>query len=111
LTKQSEEVAHNDLVNGSQTDLHSHTGGSGGLIDKSGVETTDGNGEAIVTFNTNYPNTNYAILLGGIHNDGLLIYVKSGTKTISGFTLISENDKGQKVSVTVFWATCPYSNP
>ena len=113
MAKASEAVAHKELVDGSQTALHLHAGGSGGLIDKSGVETTDANGEATVTFNTNYSNTNYVIQLTAAEtSDSITAAMKTGTKTVSGFTICTFEDKGQSIgNVSVFWSTGPYSNP
>lgn len=114
MTKQSEEVAHQNLVNGSTTTLHTHAGGGGGgLVDKAGEVTTNGSAEAVISFNTNYGSTNYFILLTPINpGDTATCMVKSGTKTVSGFTIVTEDDGGKsEPSVTVMWATGLYSNP
>ena len=114
MTKQAESVAHPDLVNAATTTLHSHPGGGGGgLIDKSGAVTTGGSGVASVVFSTSYGSTDYVILATAIDNgDAVLVYVQSGSKSVNGFTVVVENDKGQTQSgVTVMWATGPYSNP
>ncbi|GAH65121.1 unnamed protein product [marine sediment metagenome] len=80
---------------------------------KAGVETTDGNGEAVVTFNTSHPNTDYFIqLTAGASPDAVICFVKSGTKTVDGFTLVSFDDGGKKeTSVPVYWCMGPYDNP
>jgi len=114
VTKQSEEVAHSELVAGSITSLHSHSGGGGGgLVDKGGEVITNGNGEASISFNTSYGSTNYFILLTPIDpGDGTLCMVKSGTKTVNGFTVETIDDSGKaETGVTVMWATGLYSNP
>lgn len=113
MTKQVEEVAHNELVGGSQTSLHSHAGGGGGLVDKGGLITTDGNGEGAVTFNTSYGDTSYFIQLTPIYpGDGCFCMMKNGTKTVSGFTIMSFDDAGRdEPNVEVYWCTGSYSNP
>lgn len=114
MVKQSETVAHAELVSEAETTKHSHPGGGGGgLVNKSGIETTDGNGEAVVTFNTPYANTDYFIqLTAGASADAIICYMKTGTKTVNGFTLMSFDDGGKKEpGVPVYWCTGPYSNP
>jgi len=110
--KQSENTSHPELVGGASTTLHNHPSGGGGLVDKAGVVTTSG-GEADVSFNTNYVSTDYFILLTPIYpGDGAIAMVKTGTKTVSGFTLNILDDSGKtENTVTVFWATGGYSNP
>lgn len=84
-----------------------------GLVDKAGVETTDGSGEAVVAFNTPHPDTDYFIqLTAGASPDAVICFVKSGTKTVGGFTLVSFDDSGKKeVGVPVYWCTGRYDNP
>lgn len=57
---QDEEVAHSDLVNGTQTSLHSHPGG-GSLNVKSGVKVAS-TGSNSVTFNTAFSSTPQVVL-------------------------------------------------
>lgn len=113
MVRQAEEVAHTELTDEGPTILHSHAGGGGGLVDKGDMVTSDGNAEAIVTFNTPYGNTNYFIqLTAGESEDAVICNMKSGTKTVSGFTIITLDDGGKKeVNVDVYWCTGPYSNP
>ena len=114
MVKQGEAVADAALVDGSQTSLHSHPGGGGGgLIDKSGIVNTGGGNEVAVTFNTPYSDTNYFIVLtAGQSNDAIIVNMKTGTKTVSGFTVITMDDGGKAENgVDVYWATGPYSNP
>ena len=89
MTKQSVEVAHPELVGGTSTTLHSHPGGGGGgLVDKAGTVTSDGSGEATVSFNTSYGSTDYFIqLTAGESPDATICNVKTGTKTVSGSQL------------------------
>ena len=114
MVKQSEAVAHNELVEGDVTSLHSHAGGAGGgLVDKGGIESTDGSGLAVVAFNTPYPSTNYFIQLTGAENsDAIICVVVTGSKTVDGFTINSKEDKGaNEPNVDVYWCTGLYSNP
>lgn len=114
MTKQNEGVAHSELADGSETSLHSHGGGGGSdLINKSGIVTTDANGEAVVSFNSNYGDLNYFIILtAGASTDTVICYMKTGTKAVSGFTLMSFDDGGKKeIDVPVYWVTGLYSNP
>lgn len=114
MTRQSVEVAHPELVDGTSTTLHSHPGGGGGgLVDKAGMVTTDGSGEAAVTFNTNYGSTDYFIqLTAGESTDAIICNMKTGTKNVSGFTLTTLDDGGKtETNIDVYWCTGPYSNP
>jgi len=113
MTKQSEQVAHNELVGAGQTSLHSHAGGGGGLVDKGGIVTTDGAGEASVSFNTSYSDTNYFIILTAAENsDAYMPLVIAGTKAVDGFSINTREDKGgNEPNVDVYWCTGPYSNP
>lgn len=114
MTKQSEQVAHNELVGGSQTILHTHPGGGGGgLVDKGGTVTTNAQGIASIVFNTSYGDTNYFIGFGVIDpGDAAFIMVQDGTKTVDGFDIKSWDDGGKtEPNVTVLWFTGSYSNP
>lgn len=86
---------------------------SGGLVNKSGIVNTGGSSEATVSFNTNYPDTDYFIMLtAGGDPDATIVNVKTGFKSISGFTVVSMDDSGRaEPNVDVYWATGPYSNP
>jgi len=113
VVKQSENVAHNEIVGGGQTSLHSHPGGGGGLVDKGGVTHTGVNSEVGIVFGTVYGDTNYFILLTPEYpGDGTFAMVKQGTKSVSGFTIMTYDDGGKaEPNVYVYWATGPYSNP
>lgn len=114
MVRQAEEVAHTELTDEGPTALHSHPGGGGGgLVNKSGMVTSDGSAEAIVVFNTPYSNLNYFIqLTAGESEDAVICNMKSGTKTVSGFTIITLDDGGKvEANVDVYWCTGPYSNP
>ena len=88
-------------------------GGGGGLVDKAGTVTTDALGEAVVAFNTDYGDLNYFIqLTAGESVDATTCNVKTGTKTTSGFTVITMDDGGKaEPNIEVYWITGPYSNP
>lgn len=114
MVKQSENVAHNELVGEAQTSLHSHPGGGGGgLVDKGGTVTTNVQGVATVTFNTPYGSTDYFVGFGVIDpGDATLVMVQSGTKAIDGFDLKTWDDGGKiEGDVEVTWFTGLYSNP
>lgn len=114
MVNQSEAVAHAELVGEGETTLHSHPGGGGGgLVDKAGMVTSDGSAEAIVTFNTPYSDLNYFIqLTAGESTDAIICNMKSGTKAVSGFTIITMDDGGKaEPNVDVYWCTGLYSNP
>lgn len=111
MTKQTEKVAHSELVGAVETALHSHAGGDGGLVDKGGEVITDASGLATVTFTTPYASTNYFILLTpedvGDTATGMFY-----NKTVNGFSISVEDDGGKaEPNVTVSWATGLYSNP
>lgn len=114
MTKQNEIVAHNELVGGSQTTLHSHPGGGGGgLVDKGGTVTTNAQGVATISFNTPYGSTDYFINLIAIDpGDATFAMVQSGTKAIDGFDIKTWDDGGKtEANVEVLWNTGLYSNP
>ena len=110
MVKQSESVAHAELVAEADTTKHSHPGGGGGgLVNKTGTITTS-SGAGSVTFNTPYPDTNYAIMLTAEKGSDSVI-ANWVTKTVNGFTITTETDRGGVANCIVFWMTAPYSNP
>ncbi len=110
MVKQEETAGHSELVAGGTTSLHSHLGGGGGgLVDKTGTITTSG-GSGSVTFNTPYADTNYAIMLTAEKGADSVI-ANWVTKTVNGFTITTESDRGGVAACIVFWMTAPYSNP
>jgi len=109
VVKQKEAVAHPELVSEGITNLHSHPGGGGGLVDKAGTITTSG-GSGSVTFNTPYPDTNYAIMLTADKGSDSVI-ANWVAKTVNGFDITTETDRGGSADAIVFWMTAPYSNP
>ncbi len=63
-----------------------------------------------MTFNTPYPDTNYAIMLTAEKGSDSVI-ANWVTKTVNGFTITTETDRGGVANCIVFWMTAPYSNP
>jgi len=61
MALQSEQVAHVNLVNGSETTLHSHAGGGNGVNVKSGTYVAS-IGSNSVTFNTAFSSTPQVVL-------------------------------------------------
>ena len=98
----SEQVAHSELVGGSQTSLHSHAGGGSQVI-KAGSVTTGGGGTAGVTFGSAFADTSYYISLTPQDpSDAVMATYES--KATTGFTVTTYEDKGQTAeSVTVDW--------
>lgn len=107
---QSEQVAHSELVGGSTTTLHSHSGG--GSVDyKAGSTTTNSSGVATVTFTTAFGSTNYAISLTP-QDPSDAVFATYNSKATTGFGIQTYEDKGQTVgSVTVDWLAIGYNNP
>ena len=107
LLKDADKTA---LTGGGVTALHSHPGGGGsGLVDKSGTITTSG-GSGSVTFNTPYADTNYAIMLTA--EKGVDAVIENWLiKTVNGFDVTTETDRGGVIDTEVLWMTAPYSNP
>ena len=106
----SEQVAHSELVGGSATTLHSHSGG-GGVEYKAGTITTNSGGTGSVTFTTAFANTNYAISLTP-QDPSDAVFATYSSKSTTGFGVTTYEDKGQTTgSVTVNWLAIVYNNP
>ena len=104
MATQSENVAHADLVNGSQTALHSHAGG-GGVNVKSGKIAASGTGNS-VTFNTAFSSTPQVVLTpedASLNLRDALWIVRSVSTT--GFTFDVDND------ATYAWIATTAGNP
>ncbi len=114
MVKQEETAGHSELVAGGTTSLHSHPGGGGGgLVDKSGVVTTNAQGVATITFNTPYGSTDYFFGFGVLDpGDATFVMIQPGTKAVDGFDIKTWDDGGKtESSVEVTWFTGLYSNP
>lgn len=101
---QSEQVAHTNLVDGSQTTLHSHPGG-GGVDVKGGSITTSG-GSGSVTFSSAFASTPSVILTpydGSIALRDCLFVIR--TISITGFTFDVDAD------ATYCWIATDGGNP
>ena len=108
MALQTEQVAHSALVGGSQTTLHSHAGGGGGLATKTGQVTTNSSGVASVTFTTAFASTNYAISLTP-QDPSDAVFATYNSKATTGFGVHSYEDKGQNAgNVTVDWIAIAY---
>lgn len=99
-----------ELTGGGDTSLHSHT--AGGLVMKSGTITTNALGNASVTFNTSFPDANYAILLTPASIDIDAVMAIYGTKTTVGFIVKTQDDGGKsEANIDVDWLAIEYNNP
>ena len=88
MALQSEPVAHNGLVAGSDTTLHSHTGGGGGADIKAGNETTiTEGGSRSVTFTTAFSATPN-VVVGFSDNSTQISVCSAHTVSTSGFTIM-----------------------
>ena len=98
----SEQIAHNELVGGGQTSLHSHAGGGSEVI-KAGSVTTGGGGSGTVTFGSAFADTSYYISLTP-QDAGDANFATYSSKATTGFTVNTYEDKGQSAgSITVDW--------
>jgi len=83
--------------------------GGGGLTTKSGTATTSG-GSVAVSFTTAFPDNNYAVVVVAEKgSDSNIANVQS--KSASGFTIITENDKGVSVNCVCWWIAIEYNDP
>ena len=109
---ESHSHAHSDLTGIGENDHHVPPGGGGNSPTiKSGTITTDGSGVGTVTFNTEFPDTNYAIILTcqDPGDTGVAMYYN---KAVGGFNVKTEDDRGSNErDVTVDWVATPYNNP
>lgn len=78
---------------------------------KSGYVTTDGSGDATVTFGTAFSDTNYAIVVSAQYTDDNATAMWH-SKAVGGFSVKTMNDQGNnEPSVLVNWVATPFSNP
>lgn len=83
----------------------------GGLAMKAGQETTDGSGDATVSFNSNFSDTNYAIQLTAQDTGDTMICMWNN-KAVGGFDIHTENDQGNdEANVVVDWFCIEFNNP
>ena len=86
-------------------------GNGSGTTVKSGTATTDGSGDATVTFSTAFPDTNYSIMLTAL-DPGDTCTCMYSSKTASGFSIRTEDDRGSdEGNVTVDWIAIAHYDP
>lgn len=103
MVKQSEAVAHSELVDGSQTPLHTHPGGGGGADIKSGQSTGPKATTVQVDFNTAFAGVPRVTLTPWSPHVVELVAV---TTTYFTWTNDSKN-----VDVTIDWIATDAVNP
>ena len=111
MTKQNEVVAHNELVGGSQTSLHSHLGGGNGTDYKAGSESISSAGDYPITFTTAFGDANYSITLtpSSTTKDPQVMWK---SKNASGFTIeAGQRGGGGFVAFTCDWVAIPHNDP
>ena len=100
-------IGHTSLVDGGETDLHSHNGPD---IIKAGTITTDENGNASVVFVTPFPDVNYAIALS-CENSVDTVIAMWLNKTVDGFDIRTNDDLGKaEPNAPVNWIVASYNN-
>jgi len=112
MALQAEPVAHNDLVSGAQTDLHSHSGGGGGANVKSGFESgISENSTRGVTFNTAFASApNVVVSLADSSSEISIVHVSGASTT--GFTIeVTKSGGGGSASRNVSWIATDAGNP
>jgi len=73
---------------------------------------TDGNGDAVVTFNTDFPDTNYAIVLAADQPATDTITAQWSSKAVGGFSIKTTDDGGKdEPNIDVGWVAIGYNNP
>lgn len=110
---QGEPVAHNALVAGGQTGLHSHAGGGGGGADvKSGFESgISENSTRGVTFNTAFASTPNVVVSLADNSDEISI-AQVHSESTTGFTiLVTKSGGGGSANRDVSWIATDAGNP
>lgn len=112
MTIQGEPVAHADLVNGSETTLHSHAGGGGGADVKSGFESAiSENSARTVTFNTAFSGTPN-VVVGFADDTTQISVVHAHTVSTTGFTVqVVKSGGGGSVTRDIYWMATDAGNP
>jgi len=106
LTIQDEEVAHKELVDGSETVLHSHPGGGGGGPTESGIVITDAEGMAVINFVGAYATKPAVSLTVEYLSDAVMVRIYEWINVFGfvAFTVRTEDDGGKvEGGVTVHW--------
>ncbi len=109
---QGEPVAHNDLVAGGQTSLHSHAGGGGGANVKSGFESAVAEGGTrSVTFNTVFAATP-DVVVSFADSSAEISVLAAHTVSVSGFTItVTKSGGGGSANRDVAWVATDAGNP
>jgi hypothetical protein len=112
MALQTEPVAHNNLVSGGQTTLHSHAGGGGGADVKAGNETgITENTTRAVTFTTSFSATPN-VVVGFSDNSAEISVVSAHTVSTTGFTiLVTKSGGGGSANRDVAWVATDAGNP
>jgi len=111
MTIQGEPVAHNALVAGGQTSLHSHAGGGGGPDIKAGTLTFSTDVWTSVSFNTSFstvPKVTVTADQSSVARWDFTPIIRS--VTVSGFD-VRYDDRGQAGTVIVNWIATDAGNP
>ncbi len=109
---QSEDVGHSDLVSGGETDLHSHAGGGGGPVLKSGLESsiTEGTTRAVV-FATAFASAP-DVVVSFADNSTEISICKAHSVTTAGFTIgVEKSGGGAAKDRDVAWVATNAGNP
>ena len=84
--------------------------GSGPTV-KTGTTTTDNQGDATVTFNTAFPDTNYSIAMSSLYPNDVGVCMWQN-KAAGGFDIKTQNDQGNnEPNVTVDWTATAHYDP
>ncbi len=103
MVKQNESVADKQLVDGSETALHSHAGGGGGPTIKSGEDTATK--ATVKQFNFNTPFGTVPRVKLTAHSDHTVWIVE---KAVDYFKW---NNNSKNVDVTIDWLATDAGNP
>ena len=112
MTVQGESVAHADLVNGTQTTLHSHVGGGGGADVKGGFESAiPENATRVVAFATPFSSTP-DVVVNFADTSVEVSVIAAHTVSTTGFTIaVTKSGGGGSASRDVAWIATDAGNP
>ena len=112
MALQSEPVAHNDLVAGSDTTLHSHAGGGGGADVKAGNETAIAeNTTRAVSFTTAFSATPNVVVNFSDTSSEISVCA-AHTVSTTGFTIaVAKSGGGGSANRDVSWIATDAGNP
>ena len=114
MALQGEPVAHNDLVAGGQTALHSHAGGGngGGPDVKSGLESAiSENATRVVAFATPFSSTPN-VVVNFADASAEISVVAAHTVSTTGFTIaVTKSGGGGSANRDVAWIATDAGNP